>query len=227
MAIKSQRVRMVFAVIAAAAPQTVKHVIYRRIFGWDIHPTARFGLCLINVDRFSAAEGSVVSHLTLIKGCDEVRLGVRATVGPMNWITSPPRSAGFFPHSPDRRPGFFLGDEAAITTRHIVYCSDEVVIEPYAVLGGLRSLVVTHGPDYVTARQLTAPVRIGHHSIVAASSTVLAGTVVAPCSIVAAGSTVAGHLAEEFTLYGGTPARKIKKLPEDAAFFHRELGAID
>ena len=108
-----------------------------------------------------------------------------------------------------------------------MYCSDEVVIEPYAVLGGLRSLVVTHGPDYVTARQLTAPVRIGHHSIVAASSTVLAGSVVAPCSIVAAGSTVAGHLAEEFTLYGGTPARKIKKLPEDAAFFHRELGAID
>lgn len=227
MAIKSQRLRMVLAVAAAAAPQSAKHFIYRRLFGWDIHPTARFGLSYIDVDRLSAAEGVVVSHLNVIKGCDEVRLGVRATVGPLNWITSPPRSAGFFPASPQRRPGFVLGDEAAITTRHILYCSDEVVIEPYAVLGGLRSLIVTHGPDYVTARQLTAPVRIGHHSIVATSSTVLAGTVVPPYSIVAAGSTVAGPLPEDFTLYGGTPARKIKKLPEDAAFFHRERGPID
>ncbi|OBA86505.1 hypothetical protein A5642_22460 [Mycolicibacterium mucogenicum] len=224
MAIKSPRLRMTFAVAAAVAPQRVKHFIYRRVFGWEIHPTAHFGVSLINVDHLSAAEGAEVSHLNMIKGCDHVLLGVRATIGPLNWITSPPRSAGFFPASPDRRPGLDLGDEAAITTRHILYCSDEVVIEPYAILGGLRSLVVTHGPDYITCRQLTAPVRIGHHSIVAASCTLLAGSAVPPRCIVAAGTTVPRALDDELTLYAGTPARKVKKLPEDAGLFHRKLG---
>lgn len=224
MAIRSGRLRLTVAVVAAVAPQRVKHVIYRRIFGWNIHPTARFGLALINVDHLSAAEGAEVSHLTVIKGCDEVRLGVRATIGPFNWITAPPRALGYFPSSPDRRPRFILGDEAAITTRHILYCSDEIEIEPYAVLGGLRSVIVTHGPDYVTCRQITAPVRIGHHSIVATSCTMLAGSVVPPCSIVAAGTTVPRALDEEFSIYAGTPARKVKTLPEDAAFFHRERG---
>ena len=84
-------------VFAAAAPQPIKHIIYRRVFGWDIHPTARFGFSLIAVDHLSAAEGVIVWPLNVIKGCDEVRLGVRAGVGPMNWISSPPRSAGLFP----------------------------------------------------------------------------------------------------------------------------------
>ena len=137
MPVRSQRLRWMFALLAAAAPQPIKHTIYRRVFGWDIHPAARFGLSLIAVDHLSAAEGVIVSHLTVIKGCDEVRLGVRAIVGPLNWISSPPRSAGLFPYAPGRRPRLVLGDEAAITTRHILYCDDEVVIEPYAVLAGL------------------------------------------------------------------------------------------
>ena len=45
-----------------------------------------------------------------------------------------------------------------------------------------------------------------------------------PRCIVAGGATVPGPLGEELTLYGGTPARKLKDLPEDAALFHRERG---
>jgi acetyltransferase-like isoleucine patch superfamily enzyme len=222
--VTSPRLRWIFAVLAAVAPQRVKHVIYRRVFGWDIHPTAYFGLSLINVEHLSAAEGVIVTHLNVIKACDEVRLGARAIIGPMNWITAPPRSAGLLPSSPDRRPRLELGDDAAITSRHIVYCSDEVMIEPFAILGGLRSQIITHGPDYVEGCQRAAPVRIGHHSIVATSCTLLAGSSVAPRSIVAGGSTVPGQLTEELTLYGGTPARKLKDLPEDAALFHRPDG---
>ena len=224
MPVRSQLLRWMFAVFAAAAPQPIKHIIYRRVFGWDIHPTARFGFSLIAVDHLSAAEGVIVWPLNVIKGCDEVRLGVRAGVGPMNWISSPPRSAGLFPNSPERRPRLVLGDEAAITTRHVIYCADEVVIEPYAILGGMRSQVITHGPDYMAGCQRTAPIRIGHHSIVATGCTLLAGSSVPPRCIVAGGATVPGPLGEELTLYGGTPARKLKDLPEDAALFHRERG---
>jgi acetyltransferase-like isoleucine patch superfamily enzyme len=156
-----------------------------------------------------------------------VRLSVRAVIGPLNWITSPPRSAGLFPGSPGRRPRLVVGDEAAITTRHVLLCADEVVIEPYAVLGGLQSRIVTHGPDYITASQRTAPVRIGHHSIVATNCTLLAGSSVPPRCIVAAGATVPGPLPEELAIYGGTPVRKLKDLPADAALFHRERGPID
>lgn len=224
MPVKSRRLGWMFALLAVATPQPIKHAIYRRILGWDIHPTARFGFSLIAVGHLSAGEDAKVGHLTVIKECDEVRLGVGSMIGPFNWITSPPRSPEMFPYSPGRRPRLVVDDEAAITTRHIVYCSDEVVIEPYAILGGLRSQIVTHGPDYMTGCQRTAPVRIGHHSIVATSCTMLAGSSVPPRCIVAGGTTVAGPLLEELTLYGGTPARALKKLPEEAELFHREHG---
>lgn len=224
MPVRSRRLRWIFALLAVAAPQPIKHAIYRRILGWDIHPTARFGLSIIAVDHLSAGEDAKVGHLTVIKGCDEVSLGVRSTIGPMNWITSPPRSAELYPNSPDRKPRLILGDEAAIVTRHILYCDDEIVIEPYAILAGLRSQIVTHGPDYMAGCQRTAPVRIGHHSFVSTSCTLLAGSSVPPRSIVAGGATVAGPLVEELRLYGGTPAREIKKLPEEAMLFHRERG---
>lgn len=227
MATRSQRLRWMLALMAAVAPQRLKHIVYRRIFGWNIHPTARFGFSLIAVDYLSAAEDVVVSHLNVIKGCDEVLLGARAGIGPMNWITSPPRSMGLFPGSPQRRPRFVLEDDAAITTRHALYCADEVVIESYAILGGLRSQIVTHGPDYMTGCQRTAPIRIGHHSIVATNCTLLAGSSVPPRCIVAGGATVPGPLDEELTLYGGTPARKLKNLPEEAGLFTRERGYFD
>lgn len=224
MVITSQRLRWVVAVVAAVAPQRVKHLLYRRLFGWDIHPTAHFGYSLILVDHLCAAEGVSVSHLNVIKGCDEVKLGVRAFIGALNWITSPPRSAGFFPHAPNRRPRFELGDEAGVSTRHAVYCVDEVVIEPYAILGGIRSVIITNAPDYEMGRQRTAPVRIGHHSIVGTCCTLLAGSSVPPRCIVGGGAVVSGPLAEELAIYGGVPARKIKALPEDSRLLHRELG---
>jgi acetyltransferase-like isoleucine patch superfamily enzyme len=119
-----------------------------------------------------------------------------------------------------------MEDEAAITTRHVLSCVDEVVLETYAILGGLQSRIVTHGPDYVTATMATAPVRIGHHSLVTTSCTLLAGSSVPPRCIVAAGATVPGPLPEELAIYGGTPARKLKALPEDAVLFTRERGRL-
>jgi acetyltransferase-like isoleucine patch superfamily enzyme len=225
MAVTTPRLRAILQVIAVIAPQRVKHLIYRRFLGWDIHPTAHFGLSLIAVDHLVAAEGVQVSHFNLIKGCDEVRLGVRAEIGPFNWISSPRR--GLFPASPDRRRRLVVADEAGITMRHYISCSDEVMLEPFAVLGGLHSRIVTHGPDWQTATQQTSPVRIGHHTIVATNTTMLAGSSVPPRCIVGAGATIVGPLPDELAIYGGTPARKLKDLPSDAGLFTREHGRID
>ena len=209
---------------AAIAPQGAKHFIYRRCFGWEIHPTARFGMSLLAVDHLVAEQGVRVSHLNVFKGCELVHLGREAHIGPLNWVTATPLSSALFPASPERRTRFVLGAEAAITTRHYISCNDEVVLGPFSVLGGLHSRILTHGPDLQTATQRTSSVHIGERALVTANCTLLAGASVPARSVIASGATVVGPLAEELVLYGGVPARRLKELSADIGFFTRERG---
>jgi len=227
MIVRKGALRKTLQVAAAIAPQGVKHLIYRRCFGWEVHPTARFGVSLLAVDHLVAEEGVRVSHLNLIKGCALVHLGRGALIGPLNWVTALPLASPLFPASPERRPQLTLGAESGITTRHWISCNDEVAIGEFAVLGGLHSRVITHGPDLRTATQRTAPVRIGARALVTANCTLLAGAIVPARSIVASGATVVGPLPDELVLYGGVPARRLKDLPEDLGLFTRERGYVD
>lgn len=220
-------IRKILEVAAVVAPQRVKHLIYIRCFGWEVHPTARFGMSLLAVDHLVAEEGVEVSHLNIFKGCELVRLGRGAHIGPLNWVTATPLCSPLFQASPERRPRLTLGAEAGITTRHYVSCNDEVVLGPFAVLGGLHSRVITHGPDLNTATQRTSSVQIGAWALVTANCTLLAGAIVPARSIVASGATVVGPLRDELVLYGGLPARRLKDLPEDLGLFTRARGDLD
>lgn len=216
--------RQVLEVVAVIAPQRVKHLIYQRCFGWEVHRTAYFGLSLFAVDHLVAEEGVKVSHLNIFKGCEQVHLGRGAQIGPLNWVTAAPLASRLFPASPGRRTRLTLGEEASITTRHYVSCDDEVVLGPFAILAGLHSRVLTHGPDLRTATQRTASVHIGERSFVGANCTLLAGAVVPGRCVVASGATVVGRLPAELVLYGGVPARRIKDLPADIGLFTRADG---
>ena len=218
--------RKILEVVAAISPQRVKHLIYSRCFGWEVHPTARFGLSLLAVDHLVAEEGVEISHLNIVKGCELVLLGRGARIGPLNWVTATPLGSPLFSASPKRRPRLTLGAEASITTRHYVSCNDEVVLESFAVLGGLHSRVLTHGPHLDTATQRTSSVHIGARALVTANCTLLAGAVVPARSIIASGATVVGPLPDELVLYGGVPARRLKDLPEDLGLFTRERGDL-
>lgn len=66
--------------------------------------------------------------------------------------------------------------------------------------------------DRTFREHIKKSVSIGDGTWCAANVTICPGTVIPERCIVAAGSVVCGHLEESDCIYGGVPARKIKKL---------------
>lgn len=218
--------RLLLAMVSAVLPQTLKRLVYNRLFGWSVHPSARIGVCLILVDRLVVEKDVVVSHFNVIKGCELVRLEAGAGIGAFNWVSAAPRASSWFRHSPQRRPEFLMGQQSALTQRHVVDCSDTVEIGHFSVIGGMRSQVLTHAIDFDCAEQRTAPVHVGAHCLVSTGCILLAGSRVPDRSLVAAGAVITPGLEEQGVLYGGVPARALKVLDPDAAWFGRRCGQV-
>ena len=110
-----------------------------------------------------------------------------------------------------RRDSFVNGD-CYIDATAEVRLGDQVHLGP-----GVRILTTSHeiGPPERRASTLTAaPVEVGDGAWLGAGSIVLPGSRVGAGCIVAAGAVVDGEL-EPGALYGGVPARLIRRL-EDA-----------
>ncbi|MBJ7457942.1 MAG: hypothetical protein JHD02_02010 [Thermoleophilaceae bacterium] len=200
--------------------------ILRRMFGHEVHPTARIGLSFIAVEHLYMAEDSGIASLTLIRGLRECLLHEEVDIGRFNWITAIPLSdTQFFQQVEGRDPSLEIKFGSVILHRHIVDCNAKVTIGELSGIAGYRSTVLTHGVDIRSNSQTAKPVTIGNRTMVASNCVLLGGAVVPDYSVVAAGSTVrAAH--EEPGLYSGVPAKRVADLPQDAAFFHRTTKMI-
>ena len=200
--------------------------ILRKMFGHEVHPSARIGISFISVEHLYMAEGSGIASLTLIRGLRECLLHEEVDIGRFNWITAIPLGGKeFFQKVEDRDPSLEIKFGSVILHRHIVDCNAKVTIGELSGLAGYRSTVLTHGVDIVTNSQTAVPVTIGDRTMIGSNCVLLGGTVIPDFSILSAGSTARNAFTEP-GLYSGVPAKRVADLPEDAAFFHRTTKMI-
>lgn len=218
--------RTLVAAVACVSPQPVKRWIYCRVLHWAVHPTARIGVTFILVKELIVEQDVSISHFNVIKGCDLVHLKEGSMIGAFNWVSGKVHSDRIESAASDRRPQLIMGRGAGLTMRHLVDCSDSVTLGDLSVVAGFRSQIVTHGIDVAAACQKSAPVRIGQCTVIFSGATLVPGACVPARCVVAAGAVVVGTLPEELRLYGGVPAKEIKRLPADHRFFTREQGAV-
>lgn len=218
--------RVLVAAVACVSPQPVKRWIYCRLLRWEVHPTARIGITYILVKELIIERDVSISHFNVIKGCDFVHLKEGAMIGAFNWVSGKAKHDGIGPALSDRRPQLLMGRGAGLTMRHLVDCSDSVTLDDLSVVAGFRTQIVTHGIDVARGCQTSAPVRIGPRSVVFTGATLVPGACVPARCVVAAGAVVVGTLPEELRLYGGVPAKELRKLPDDHRFFTRREGAV-
>ena len=217
--IRSRRFRSLSALLAVFLPGPLRRWVHTRLLGYRLHPTARIGHSLIDVDSLEMGEGAVIGHLVLLRGCEEVRLGDWAIIQMLVWINSVRAEKGFF-RDVERRPALIMGHKSLITMLHFIDACDLVELEDFASLAGFGSLIQTHAVDLQTLKQNCAPVRISESSLVASRSTLLPGAIVPSCSIVAAGSVVHGKLVGHH-LFGGVPAKALRETDLSWGYFNR------
>jgi acetyltransferase-like isoleucine patch superfamily enzyme len=200
--------------------------ILRKMFGHEVHPSARIGISFISVGHLYMAEGSGIASLTLIRGLRECLLHEEVDIGRFNWITAIPLGGDeFFQKVENRDPSLEIGFGSVILHRHIVDCNAKVTLGELSGLAGYRTTVLTHGVDIRENAQTAVPVTIGDRTMVGSNCVLLGGAEVPAYSVVSAGSTVRSAFTEP-GLYSGVPAKKVADLPQDAKFFHRTTKMI-
>lgn len=208
-------------------PQNTRRSFLEAQFGYKIHPTCRLGCCWIAPTRLIMEEGSHIGHLTVCKNIDLLHLKAHASIGRGNWITGFP--LGPSPHYAEetgRRPELILGEHSAVTHRHLIDCTNSVVIGRFTTMAGFQSQILTHSIDLERNRQASTPVRIGDYCFIGTNSVLLPGSALPDYSVLGAKSLLNRAFTEPYTLYGGVPANPVKKLPADYAYFQRTEGFV-
>lgn len=208
-------------------PWFLRRRLLNRVFAYDIDATARIGLSLVAPRFLRMGPGSRIGSATFIGAIARVELGAQARIGNLNWISG--ISAGSQKHfgdQPERSPALILGAHAAITGRHFIDCCDTVTVGEYTTIAGTGSQVLTHAIDIREARQRAAPVSVGRYCFVGTGCILLKGSALPDYSVLAAGSVLGKRHTEPYSIYSGVPATPVRSIDQDAAYFHRQIGAV-
>lgn len=208
-------------------PWKIKRFFLVNFLKYDIHRNARIGYAWVFPDFLSMRKGSVIKAATIVKGVSHLHMGVNSRIGRGNWITGFPKNdKSSFSREIERDPSLILGDESSITNRHIIDCTSRIEIGDFSTLAGFRSQIITHSIDVVSGIQQSRPVKIGNYSFIGTASIILGGSVIPNYSVFGAGAVINSVYDEEYSLYGGVPAKKIKSLGENCVYFIRERGNV-
>jgi acetyltransferase-like isoleucine patch superfamily enzyme len=217
--------RFISLLIIMLMPSRLKIFLYVKLFNWQIDPTAKIGFSLLLCDHLIMEAGSSIGALTAVKGLASLRLDERSSLGSLNWVAGFPLDVSrHFSLDLNRNPTLHIKEHGAITSRHLIDCTDSVTIGRFSTFAGFRSQILTHSINLGEARQRCKPVVVGDYCFVGTGSILLPGSQVPNNSILAAGAVLSNAFSDEGCLYGGIPAKKIKALNLDE---HKYMGRAE
>ena len=208
-------------------PWPLRRRFLNAMFGYTIHPTSRIGFAWVLPDRLIMEAHSQIGAFTVCKGLRCLELKESAAIGRGNWISGfPAKKREHFSHQTDRRPELIVGEHAAITSRHLIDCTNKVCIGAFSTLAGFRSQILTHSIDLQSNRQSSEPITIGEYTFIGTDCVLLGGSSLPSHSVLGAKSLLNKRFSDSYWLYAGSPARPVKPLAEDMLYFTRQVGFV-
>lgn len=220
---------LVAAICAAPFPWSIRRLVLKIVCGFQIEKTAYISRwSLIMPRRLEMGQGSFIGSCTLCKGLELLRIDDFGRIGALNWITAFPlgTKSRHFELDSERKPWLIVERHAAITNRHLIDCTDKVVLGAFSTFAGFRSQILTHSIDLNAARQRCKPVRIGHHCFVGTACVCLGGSFLPDNSVLGAQSLLNKEHDKEGYLYGGVPAKPIQPVDREDEYFLRTTGFV-
>jgi carbonic anhydrase/acetyltransferase-like protein (isoleucine patch superfamily) len=209
------------------APWPLKRWLLQHLYGYQLHRSSRIGFAWVFPRRLVMERNARIGHLTVCKGLELLQLGECASIGRLNWVSAYPLGQPpHFMHIEGRKPELLVGEHAAITHRHIIDCTEQVVIGRFTTLAGFRTQVLTHSIDLRECRQHAAPVNIGCCVFIGTACTILGGTIVPDYCVVGANALLNDRYEGSHQLLAGVPAKPVAKLDPALKYFTRTEGFI-
>ena len=210
-------------------PWKLKRFILIKFFNYSLDPSSHIGLSWIYPNHLIMNEKSKIGHLNISIHLDSIILYKYSKIGRENWITgfSTKTNSKHFNHQIDRKSQLILGEYAAITKKHHIDCTSTVSIGKFTTVAGYRSQILTHSINIIENRQESEPISIGDYCFIGTASIILGGAELPSFSVLGANSLLNKKLAEEYSLYGGVPAKFISTISQEAKYFTRTEGFVN
>lgn len=209
-------------------PWFIRRYLLIKFLGHKLHKSSFISrFALINPNYLEMKENSKIDAFSVAIHLDQLIMHEFSLIGRSNWISGFPLGSKIhFSHIKNRRPDLIIGKHSAITKKHIIDCTNSIVIGNYTTIAGYQSQFLTHSIDYKECRQDCMPITIGDYCIVGTGCIFLPGSSLPNYSICGAGSVVNKKFVEEYHLYAGTPAILKATLEKDSKYFSRNEGFV-
>jgi acetyltransferase-like isoleucine patch superfamily enzyme len=219
---------MIIKIISVFLPWKLKRIWLKFFFKYELHPNSRMGLCWVFPKNLIMEESSRIDHFTVGIHLETISIGKFSSIGRSNWITGFPigTKSRHFIHEKERKPELIIGQHSAITKNHHIDCTNEIIIGDFTTVAGYNSQFLTHSINIYTNRQESNPIIIGDYNFIGTNVTILGGSTLPNYSVLGAKSLLNKKFNDEYALYGGNPAIKIKNLPKDSKYFLRKTGFV-
>lgn len=203
-------------------PWRIKRFILQRCYGYELDKRAHIGLSYVYPKKLVMGPGAFIGHLNVIIRLDLLRMAKNTTITQQNWVTAFPKEGkGAFEENPDRQTHLIMDEGAAITKKHHIDCTDTVMVGKFTSIGGYGTQILTHSTSLKYNKQMCAPIKIGHNCFIGTRSILLTGTTLPDCCVLGAGAVLQKSYTETYCLYGGVPAKFVKKLDDEYSFLTR------
>ncbi|GHT18136.1 hypothetical protein FACS189429_3970 [Bacteroidia bacterium] len=222
--------KMIIKVLLLFFPWKIRRWLLVKNYKYDIHPTARIGLAYVYPHKLIMGEHSYIRDFTVAVNCDKIELSPYASISRQCWITGFPTGtkSAEFSYDNNRKAELILGEHSKIMKKHHIDCTNQVKIGKFVTIAGYDSQILTHSINIHTNRQESNPVEIGEYSFVSTKVVILGGSRLPSYSILGAGAVLNKYYDDDFSynLFGGLPAKPVKKLSTDEPYFLRDAGAV-
>lgn len=204
--------KIIFHIFIMLLPWKIRRFLLELFFDYQIHPTARIGKSIILADRLRMDSGASIGHFVFCKNIDNLCLKEFSCVCSFNYITGfNSKKYSHFGHVIDRCCELVLESNTSVTSRHFFDCNGGIYIGEYTTVAGLRTTFLTHSIDVYKNRQNAESITIGKYCFIGTGCILLPGSSLPDYSILGAGAVLTSK-ENESGLYGGNPARYIKKI---------------
>jgi acetyltransferase-like isoleucine patch superfamily enzyme len=186
-----------------------------RALGNNIAESATTGSTLVlGCGTFSLGDDCIVSKFNIFKGLAHIRMDGKNFIGSWNQFTA----ASEFQNYSDRVGLLWMKEQSFVTNRHYIDCSGQVILEPYAAVGGIKSIIQTHELDIAENVTTVGRVVFGEKAVSSTACVMLKDSYLPKRSMLAAGAVLVkakpgGNLPES-GLYAGAPARFVKEIKD-------------
>lgn len=212
----------------AFLPLALKKIVYRKFFGYTISKSARIGFSFINIDQLVMDPGSIVGNFNFIGNFDALVMKYKSKIHSFNWLTgfSTTGKSRHFAHQPSRKSLLSIGCHSAITKYHHFDVTNVIQIGQFTTIAGYNSVFLTHSININKCIQDSSPIIIGDYCFVGSNCMFLGNACLPNYCVLGAKSLLSKPYVEEFSLYAGLPAKRIKSLDKSALYFHRKIGYV-